>query len=70
MNRPCCPHCQRPAVVANSHASGSIRVKVFGCVRCGEYGLGKFIVASNEIRTRAVIGNNVRDPSGRFAVTR
>lgn len=70
MTRPTCPHCQRLAVVANSHRFGEVRVKVFGCLKCRAYGLGKLVTAADVPRTRAVIGINLRDPSGRFASVR
>lgn len=70
MARPSCPDCKRTAVIANSHVRDGVRVKVFGCVRCGKYGLGKDVAKATDPRTRAVIGNNIRDRSGRFVSSR
>ncbi len=70
MLRPSCPHCQRLAVVANSHVSDGLRVQTYGCKQCGEWSLGTEVVPADAKRTRTVISNILRNDSGRFAVSR
>lgn len=68
MLRPSCPHCQRLAVVANSYVSDGLRVQTYGCKQCGEWSLGTEVVPADAKRTRTVISDLIRSPSGRFAM--
>lgn len=66
MGRPICPKCKRLAVFVNSHKSGELRVRAYGCKQCGEWSLGPCVTTADTPRTRAVISNISRNASGRF----
>lgn len=70
MMRPVCPHCKRLAVCVNSHISGELRVRSFGCKQCREWSLGTEVVPFDIQRTRTVISNIFRSTSGRFISVR
>jgi transposase-like protein len=70
MLRPVCPQCKRLAVFVNSHADEGVRVRSYGCKRCGEWSLGTEVGPADAKRTRAVISNIIRNYSGRFATSR